>query len=381
MKILALTSIRSDYDLLSSLYKLLDQDKDIDFRLLVSGAHLSVENGYTKQYIEQDGFQILQEIETLISSDSLKSKLKTASIFLQGSIDVVSNFSPDVILYAGDREDVIMGGLLGVFLHIPTIHFYGGDHEEAGHEDTIIRHATSKLSTYHFVSTAVHKKRLLKIGENTERIYNIGSIALDRFKLFEPFSLDKIANLCSLKHSDKFSILIYHPSPVALDDDVKVFTNILEVLKSRGGVTFVSFPNTDSNSNQIVDVIRKYEQDTSFYFFKNLDRKLFLSIFKQSKFIIGNSSAGLLEAASIPIPAINVGARQKNRKSGENVIFCGTTKVEINNAIEQALSSKFLSQIKEMTNMYGDGESSQRALNLIKSLKLTSLIHKSEDPL
>jgi len=111
MKILALTSIRSDYDLLSSLYKLLDQDKDIDFRLLVSGAHLSVENGYTKQYIEQDGFQILQEIETLISSDSLKSKLKTASIFLQGSIDVVSNFSPDVILYAGDREDVILASL------------------------------------------------------------------------------------------------------------------------------------------------------------------------------------------------------------------------------------------------------------------------------
>ena len=182
MKILALTSIRSDYDLLSPLYKLLHNDKSIDFKLLVSGAHLSKEFGYTVQFIKQDGFDTLLEIETLINSDTLKSKLKTASIFLLNVIDVISHYNPDVLLYAGDREDVVIGGLLGTYLHIPTIHFYGGDHELDGHEDTVIRHATSKLSTYHFVSNKQHYNRLLSIGEGQNRIYNIGSISLDRFK-------------------------------------------------------------------------------------------------------------------------------------------------------------------------------------------------------
>ena len=123
MKILSFTSIRSEYDLLSPLYKLLHEDKDIDFRLVISGAHLSENFGYTKKQIQQDGFQILAELETLINSNTLKSKLKTASILLQNSIDLVANFNPDLIIFAGDREDVFVYGLLGVYLKIPTIHF------------------------------------------------------------------------------------------------------------------------------------------------------------------------------------------------------------------------------------------------------------------
>jgi len=381
VKILALTSIRSDYDLLSSLYKLLDQDEMIDFRLLVSGAHLSLEYGYTKQHIEQDGFKILLEIETLINSETLKSKLKTASIFLQNSIDIVSQFSPDIILYAGDREDVIMGGLLGTYLQIPTIHFYGGDHETGGHEDTVVRHATSKLSTYHFTSTEEHKERLLKMGESESRIYNIGSIALDKFKKYEPLSLSDIAENFSLHTLTEIALVIYHPSPSYLDDDVIVFKNILESLKEKNIFSFVSYPNTDSNSGQIVNVIREYQADANFYFFKNLEREVFLSIFKRSKFIIGNSSAGLLEAASIPIPAINVGGRQKDRMAGKNVLFCDTEKNEILNSISKVTSIDFLNTISAMKNPYGDGNSAEKAYALMKSLDLRSLLQKIEDPL
>jgi len=381
MKILALTSIRSDYDLLSPLYALLDKDEAIDFRLIVSGAHLCVEHGYTKKYIEKDGFKILLEIETLINSDTLKSKLKTASIFLQNSIDIVSQFSPDVILYAGDREDVIMGGLLGTYLHIPTIHFYGGDHETGGHEDTVVRHATSKLSTYHFTSTEEHKARLLKMGESKSRIYNIGSVALDKFKKYEPLGLKYIAEYFLLENLNKIAIVIYHPSPSDLDNDVVVFKNILDSLKEKGIFSFVSYPNTDSNSGQIVNVIREYKGDNNFYFFKNLERTMFLSIFKCSQFIIGNSSAGLLEAASIPIPAINVGERQKDRMAGKNVLFCDTQKSEILNTINNATSAEFLNTISGMKNPYGNGDSAEKAYALIKSLDLRSLLKKIEDPL
>ena len=381
MKILALTSIRSDYDLLSSLYKLLHNDKSIDFKLLVSGAHLSEEFGYTVQYIKQDGFDILLEIETLINSDTLKSKLKTASIFLQNSIDVISQYNPDVILYAGDREDVVIGGLLGTYLHIPTIHFYGGDHESGGHEDTVVRHATSKLSTYHFVSNKEHYNRLLSIGESQNRISNIGSISLDRFKSNKAYSKKKIIGLLSLESFEKSSLVIYHPSPSVLDDDSIVFENILKNLKNKNIFSFVSYPNTDSNKSKIINIIRKYNNDKNFYFFKNIDRDVFLSIFKMSQFIIGNSSAGIYEAAAIPIPAINVGKRQQDRMAGENVVFCETSIKEITVTIEKATSQIFLSSIKNIINPYGDGESANRAYKLIKEIDLKGLIQKVEDPL
>ena len=381
MKILALTSIRSDYDLLSSLYKLLNDDKDIEFKVLVSGAHLSSEQGYTKQYIESDGFEILLEIETLINADSNKSKLKTASLFLQNSIDIVSQFNPDLILYAGDREDVIMGGLLGIYLHIPTIHFYGGDHETGGHEDTVIRHATSKLSTYHFVSNEEHANRLMKIGEVQSRIYNVGSISLDRFTQYDAFSIETITSKLKLPNIDEMALLIYHPSPSVEDDDSYVFENILKSLEDENIFTFVSYPNTDSNSSKIINVIEKYQKNSSFYFFKNLERELFLSIFKRSQFIIGNSSAGIYEAASVPIPAINVGKRQKDRMSGQNVRFCETRIQDIRETIQEVTSSAFLNSIQNMVNPYGDGKSAARAYKLIKSIELKKLLQKIEDPL
>ena len=166
-----------------------------------------------------------------------------------------------------------------------------------------------------------------------------------------------------------------------MDDDSIVFENILKSLKNKNIFSFVSYPNTDSNKSKIINIIRKYNNDKNFYFFKNIDRDVFLSIFKMSQFIIGNSSAGIYEAAAIPIPAINVGKRQQDRMAGENVVFCETSIKEITVTIEKATSQIFLSSIKNIINPYGDGESANRAYKLIKEIDLKGLIQKVEDPL
>ncbi|HHD81166.1 MAG TPA: UDP-N-acetylglucosamine 2-epimerase (hydrolyzing) [Campylobacterales bacterium] len=376
MKILALTSIRSDYDLLSPLYRLLDDDKEIDFRLLVSGAHLSKEFGYTKQYIEKDGFNILLEIETLINSDSLSSRLKTASIFLQNSIDIVSQYSPNVILYAGDREDVIIGALLGIYLNIPTIHFYGGDHENDGHQDTYVRHATSKLSALHFVSTENHKKRLICMGENPSSIYNIGSISLDKFNNFKKKSIQKYFKRDSF---ESFALVIYHPLQNEVSE--KVFKNILSVLEKNNIRGIVSYPNTDPGYVEINKVINENIHNKNFIFYKNLERDLFLSLFSDCDFIIGNSSAGIHEAATIKKAAINVGFRQMDRESSENVIFCDSEKVSIDKAIKRINSIDFQTKLINMKNIYGEGNSAKKAYALIKELNVNEFIPKIYDPL
>ncbi len=376
MKILALSSIRSDYDLLSPLYKLLDRDDSIEFKILVSGAHLSKEFGYTKQFIEQDGFDILLGIETLINSDSLSSRLKTASIFLQNSIDVVANYNPDIILYAGDREDVIIGGLLGIYLNIPTIHFYGGDHESDGHQDTYIRHATSKLSSLHFVSSENHKKRLIAMGEKPSSIYSIGSISLDKFNDFESKNIQEYFKRDDLK---KFALVIYHPLQ---DENPRItFQNILSVLEEKDIMAIVSYPNSDPGYLEINSVIEEYSGSSRFIFYRNLERDIFLSIFSNCEFMIGNSSAGIHEAATINKAVINVGLRQRDRDSSENVIFCGTEKSSISQSIDRVNSVEFQEKISKLDNIYGDGNSAKRAYSLIKTIAVREFIPKVYDAL
>lgn len=381
-KILALTSIRSDYDLMSSLYRLLADDPAIEFKLLVSGAHLSPTYGQSFELIERDGFDILLAIETLIDANSRQSRLKTASLFLQNAIDTVARYRPDLILLAGDREDVIMGALIGGFLEIPTLHFYGGDHVQDGHIDNPVRHATSKLATAHMVCLEEHRQRLVRMGESPERIFTIGSIALDRFVSHRPLSPEQLRqNLGIRARFDDFATLIFHPVAEEQEYCHLIFENILKALKSKGINTFVSAPNTDPGNKNILGVLERYQHDPAFYFYKNLDRDTFLSIYKNSRFLIGNSSSGILESASVPLPAINVGLRQQGRRANSNVIFCDTKQEAIVAAIEKAVSTSFNARLQRMRNVYGDGQSALRAFEIIKTVDFRRLLYKKEDPL
>lgn len=379
-KILAFTAIRSEYDLLSSLYKLLDKDKTIELQMIVSGAHLSKNYGYTVEDIENDGLKILAKIETLIDSDTKASRVKSGSILLQNAIDIVANYAPDIIIYAGDREEVIVASIIGGYLEIPTIHFFGGDHVKDSHIDNPVRHATSKLSTIHMVSDEEHALRLIKMGEAKERVYNIGSVALDKF-VNEPIkSKEEVKKYFDIKKGfDTFAILIFHPIPKERSQSAQIFENILLSLEEKGIYTFVSYPNIDPGNREIVEVIEQYRDNDNFIFYRNQPRNIFISIYKNAEFIIGNSSSGILESASIPIPAINVGYRQTGRKANTNVVFTGGEKQLIEDAINKISSKEFQEVVTNTVNMYGDGKSSQKALDIIKSNTFKDLVFKDED--
>lgn len=379
-KVLAFTAIRSEYDLLSRLYKLVNQEKEIELKLIVSGAHLSKTYGYTVEDIENDGLEILAKIETLFDSDTKASRVKSGAVLLQNGIDVVANYKPDLIIYGGDREEVIVASIIGGYLEIPTIHFFGGDHVKDSHIDNPVRHATSKLSTIHMVSNQEHYDRLEKMGEAKERIFNIGSVALDKFVAEEAMAIDELHDYFEIKNDFKeFALLIFHPIPKERQITASIFENILNSLEEKGINTFVSYPNIDPGNRDIVSVIDRYKNNKNFRFYKNQPRKIFLSIYKNAKFIIGNSSSGIVESASIPIAAINVGHRQTGRTPNDNVVFVGTSKKEISEAIEKISSSSFVKRVEETINMYGDGKSSERALELIKNNDFKELIFKDED--
>ncbi|NBK99655.1 MAG: UDP-N-acetylglucosamine 2-epimerase (hydrolyzing) [Erysipelotrichia bacterium] len=382
-KILAITAIRSDYDLMSGIYKYLHQDEAIELKLLVTGAHLSSVSGYSVKEIIKDNLPILLKIESLINADSLSSRIKSASIFLQNAIDVVQSYGPDLIIYAGDREETMVGGLLGAYLNIPTAHFFGGDHAKDGHVDNPVRHAVSKLSSVHFVTLEEHKQRLIKMGENAQRIFVVGNPSLDRFYDEVVISKKEIKKYFSIQEGfEAFALVIFHPITEEMNSAYRYFEAILLALKKRNICAFISYPNVDPGNTKIIEVIQKYQHESSsFYFYKNIDRNIFISIFKQAKFIIGNSSAGILEAASVPIPAINVGQRQLGRFAGENVVFSSGDSYDIESALARINEPSFLDAIKDMKNPYGDGQSSEKAYQLLKKVDFSEFLFKKEDPL
>lgn len=379
MKVLAFTSIRSEYDLMSSLYLRLNSDSEVTFKLLVGGAHNSPTFGLTVNDIRSDGFDIIQ-VESLLDSDTSASRLKSASLLLMSSIDLVLNFSPDLILYAGDREEVLIGGLLAGYLGVPSIHFFGGDHACDGHIDNPIRHATSKLSTCHFVSTEEHKKRLIALGEPEFRIHNIGSVALDKFSEVaeNPEILKTVANKIIKK---KVALFIFHPVEEEMAITPEIISDTIQSLIDEGFHVFVGMPNSDHGNSIIRSTIKKVACFPDVTIYGNLPRIEFVQLFKACNLIIGNSSAGLLEAASIPIPCINIGIRQKGRYCGKNVQFSGSEKIAVLKSIKTAISDDYLNAIKNMSNPYGDGGASKRAYDLIKKLNLQEIKKKKEDAL
>ena len=379
-RILGITGIRSDYDLMSGLYRRLAADRSLDFKLLVGGAHLSKTYGFSVELIREDGIPILGAIESLIDADSTSARLKSASIMLQSAVDIVAGWKPELILYAGDREDVWIGALLGNYLEIPTVHFYGGDHTKSWHIDNPVRHAVSKLSTFHVVATEEHRARLLAMGEPDARIRVLGSLALDNFS--DPASLELPGNLNGLPRPiGEYALMLFHPDPSEGAIAGDICRNILRELKAAGLGASVGYPNTDPANRAIIDAFEEFKNEPRFYLYRNLRRSEFISLYKHAQFIIGNSSSGILEAASVPIPAVNVGLRQRGRHAGINVLFVDSDASSIRQGIKMAMDPEFRKSIMGMINPYGDGKSCARAYQLIIETDFSSMLHKIEDPI
>jgi UDP-hydrolysing UDP-N-acetyl-D-glucosamine 2-epimerase len=381
-KILGVSGIRSDYDLMSVLYRRLAEDPQIDFKLLVGGAHMSKTYGYSIDLIRADNIPILGAIESLIDGDSNSARLKSASIMLQSAVDLVAGWKPDLILYAGDREEVWIGALLGNYLEIPTIHFYGGDHTASWHIDNPVRHAVSKLSTFHVVTTEEHRRRLLALGEPEWRIRVLGSLALDNFVAAAPSGTVQPPESFGMPlNIGEYALVLFHPDPSEYAIAGAICRNVLLEVKAAGLGACVGHPNTDPANRSIIATFGEFKDEPRFFFYRNVGRTQFISLYKNARFIIGNSSSGILEAASIPIPAINVGLRQRGRLAGVNVIFCDPDRESIRQAIGKALDPGFRSLISDMVNPYGDGRSCERAYELIINTDFSKMAQKAEDPL
>lgn len=380
-RVLAFTGIRSDYDLLSELYKMLHTSRDFDFGLVVSGAHLSSRYGHSILQIQKDRLPIIARLRTLPTTDIPGARLEAGARLILGALPAIRKFKPDLLLFAGDREDAVVASLLGTYLGIPMAHFFGGDHADDGHIDNPVRHATSKLASIHFVAHQEHAKRLQALGEMKSRIFHVGSPAIDKLLRVRTLSRSVLLKRFKKEAWTRYALVIFHPVPQSFAMSAREFEEILMALKKEKLPAFVGYPNIDAGNLGIINVIKRYAHDPHFVFYKNLDRDIFTSLMKNAATMVGNSSAGLYEAPSFKLGVVNVGSRQRGRMSSNHIVFVDNGMNNIRRGIRRVLSKPFQKKLKKIKSPFGDGRAAQRTFRILRRLDYKKFLLKKEDAL
>lgn len=371
-----LTATRAEYGLLRPLILKLQQLGEFDVRVVVTGAHLSPEFGLTYKEIEEDNIEIDKKIEILLSSDTPSSISKSMGLAMIGFSDYFSVLKPDLLIVLGDRYETLAVCCVAMNQRIPIAHLYGGETTE-GAVDESIRHAITKLSYLHFTSTEEYRKRVIQLGEDPSRVFNVGALGIENImneKLLDRVNLEKALGM-SL--DGPFAMVTFHPVTLEKDSSAIQFKALLDVFHAHPELKYVfSKANADADGriiNEMIDTFVTTHENA--VVFASLGTKQYLSTVKHSSFVIGNSSSGIIEVPSLHVPTINVGDRQKGRIQADSIINCEPTSVDIERAIMYALTEECKEKGKTVANPFGNGNSSELIASKIKTMLTENTIN------
>lgn len=371
-KILGVTGIRSEYDIMSSVFRAVVDHPSLELEVAVTGAHLADAYGYTVKEIRADGFVIADEIESLINSDRASSRVKGLAIQLQGLIQTVCRMRPDFVLVLGDREEAMTTALIGAYMNIPVAHVGGGD-RVVGNVDDQVRHSVTKLAHLHFVTNQESYERVIRLGEQAFRVHNVGNPGLDRVLGTPSLTASELSTRLgfSVEDGEPLILVIQHVISSEIDQAYWQMKQTLEVVKEMGIKTVLSYPNSDAGGQQMIRAIGEYKGLPFLYTAKNIPRVEFVSLMRRASCMLGNSSAGILEAPLLKLPVINVGNRQKGRLHAENVEFVAHDTSAIRAAVQRAVyDSTYREAVRRCKNPYGDGRSSPRIAEFLASIPI-----------
>ena len=360
-RVLGITAIRSEYFLQRSMLRAIVDHPELELQLVVTGAHLSPLHGQTVKEIEADGFQIAARIENLIYSDRDAARLKGAATQLQVLAHLVDELRPDWLLVPADREESMTLALCGTYMNIATAHYGAGD-RVVGNADDMIRHAVSRLSHLLLTTHEEARERLVKAGEEEWRVHNVGHAGIDRLRSTEELSTSDLAQRLGVNNiEDQFAVIIQHPLTSEIDKAGEHMRETLAAVLGLGLQAFISYPNSDPGSNQIIDAIEESRQNPRLSVFKNIPDREFVNLLRRATVLIGNSSLGLLEAPYLKLPVVNVGRRQSERHHASNVFFAPAEREAIVRQVRAIMDT----QISECENPFGDGHTGERVAALL----------------
>ncbi|BDS16281.1 UDP-N-acetylglucosamine 2-epimerase [Clostridium perfringens] len=318
-KVAYATGSRADYGIVRTYLQYLNKDQDIEFSVLVTGSHLEEKYGYSIEHIKKDGFHIGCEIPLQICNGSNSNVIHNMSIALDNFGSFFEKNQYDLLIILGDRYEMMSVAIAASIHNIPILHLHGGE-TTYGNYDEFIRHCITKMSRYHFTSTDIYRRRVIQLGEAPERVFYLGALGAENCKnLDQKKVISKVLNM----PSKQYCVVAFHPETltgVNIDSQVK---EVLKAIDSMIGIMEVVFigTNADTNSDVIRNKFLKYvSTHKQTHYFENLNVESFLWLVKNSIAIVGNSSAGIIEAPSLGVYTINIGDRQRGRVHGDSVI-------------------------------------------------------------
>ena len=365
IKIAVISGSRADYGYLRALISLLDKDKEINLSLIITGMHLSPEFGKTEYEIIEDGFEVYDKIEMLVSSDTKVAMIKSIGIGMIGFSDCFDRLSPDLVICLGDRFEIFAAVYSASLLNIPIAHIHGGE-LTYGAVDDQLRHAITKASSLHFPVTEIYKNRIIQMGENPKTVINVGALAVERIAKVKKLSMDELENRINIPLKEGYLLVTIHP-PTQGNIDINFFINeIFTALEKFDSMSIVmSYANTDPGGKIINKLKTEFcmKNPNKRIIKASLGQDLYISLLRNASVVVGNSSSGIIEAPITKTPVVNIGNRQDGRIIPSNAICVNAEKDKIYSAIKKMIN---LDVNKIDNHPFGNGDTSKKILKEIK---------------
>ena len=373
-RILYLSGTRADFGLMRHTLRTAAAQPALEVAVAVTGMHLHPDYGHTVDDIVASGLRIAARIPSDVAGRDGPGMARAISQTLAGLVAVLQTEQPDALLLLGDRGEMLAGATAALHLGVPAIHIHGG--ERSGTVDEPVRHAISKLAALHFCATAESRERLIAMGEEPQRIHVVGAPGLD--DLGDTMHTPRAAALRALGLPDDrpYALALFHPVVQEADAAAAQTQALLDGLRAAGAGTVFSVvwlaPNADAGSGGIEALLRA-QQWQGFHRITHLPRADYLAALRHAAVLAGNSSSGIIEAASLGTPVVNVGSRQNLRERNANTVDVPPQAAAIETAVRHAIAHG----PRPPHNVYGDGGSAARIAHLLSTLPLSAdLLHK-----
>jgi len=362
-RVMYLTGTRADFGLMRFALELIHSRQDLELGLLVTGMHLDPLYGYTASEIEASNLPIVSKVPVGLGGNDGANMARAVGYELLGAVDALERFQPHILLLLGDRGEMLAGAIAALHLNIPIAHIHGG--ELSGTVDEPVRHAISKLSHYHFTATGGARERLIRMGEKPDCIYVTGAPGLDGLQQMEKRSREELAPKYGMDPDSPIALVVFHPVVQEASEAATQAGLLLDALESFPRLqALILMPNADAGGEAIREIFRVPRP--GFKRLVHLPRSEFMEWMATVDVMVGNSSSGIIEAASFGTPVINVGERQHGRERNMNVRDVPLDRA----AIELSLKECFSMKRGPAQNIYGDGCSSRRIVDLLATVPL-----------
>ena len=385
-KICVVTGSRAEYGIMRGLMKAIQNDSELKLQIIATNQHLSKLQGETYQEIERDGFAIDYKVYMADDNapDNANTTAKSISRGVSGFADAFDTLQPDLLLILGDRYEMLAVASTALIYKIPIAHLHGGEITEGAFDDAI-RHAITKMSHLHFTSTEAYRQRVIQLGEQPNRVFNVGALGVENVMKTSFIAKEEIEQSLNFQMTEKCFLCTYHPVTLSSMSSETQVLNLLRALDDYKDYHIIfTYSNSDTNSQIIIKRIQEYvdRNPGRCMFVPSLGQRRYFSALKYMAAVIGNSSSGIIEVPSFGIPTLDICDRQKGRIAAESVIHCGYTTKEIKEGFNKVLAYEHktidrstFGRLHGKNPYYKEG-TCKTILNVIKTYPLENLIQK-----